>query len=478
MCGIAGALSFNPARFSVTEPRLIAMRDAMVHRGPDGKGVWVGEEGRIGFAHRRLSIIDLSSLADQPMRTADGALTIVFNGEIYNHADLRRELIELGHRDWRTDHSDTEVIMMAFRQWGIDCIHRFRGIFAFALWDARARSLWLVRDRLGVKPLYYAQEEDGIVFASEIKALLTDPHRTRAVDEQALFHYLSFLTTPAPQTLFAGIRKLRAGGLMRIDVDGSIVERQWWDVLDFCAPQAGKNDDSPAEQVLDELRAAVSLRKVAEVPVGVFLSGGVDSSANLALLSEGENDRPKAFSIAYADDQASVSDEMPFARMMAQQTGAEHFEHTLTENDLFDFLPHMIELQDEPIADPVCVPVYYVSKLARENGVVVAQIGEGADELFCGYPSWQKLLQLEQFNNWPVPKALKQAGFTALSAAGFGDRSPDGVAAARRPGSTAVLGWRRGIHRRRKTKIAVAAAAPQIRGRHIVGCDRAVASAI
>lgn len=175
MCGIAGALSFNPARFSVTEPRLIAMRDAMVHRGPDGKGVWVGEEGRIGFAHRRLSIIDLSSLADQPMRTADGALTIVFNGEIYNHADLRRELIELGHRDWRTDHSDTEVILMAFRQWGIDCIHRFRGIFAFALWDARARSLWLVRDRLGVKPLYYAQEEDGIVFASEIKALLTDP---------------------------------------------------------------------------------------------------------------------------------------------------------------------------------------------------------------------------------------------------------------------------------------------------------------
>ena len=423
MCGIAGALSFDPSRFTVTEPRLIAMRDAMVHRGPDGAGVWVNSDGRIGFAHRRLSIIDLSPAANQPMRTADGALTIVFNGEIYNHADLRRELISLGHRDWQTDHSDTEVILQAFRQWGIECIHRFRGIFAFALWDSRKRSLWLVRDRLGVKPLYYAYDENGIVFASEIKALLTDPHRARAVDEQALFHYLSFLTTPAPQTLFAGIRKLRAGGLMRIDFDGSTLERQWWDVLDFCAPLADENSESLAQRVQDELRAAVSLRKVADVPVGVFLSGGVDSSANLALFSEGESSHPKAFSIAYADDQASVSDEMPFARLMARQTGAEHFEHTLTENDLFDFLPHMIELQDEPIADPVCVPVYYVSKLAREKGVVVAQVGEGADELFCGYPSWQKLLKLEHLNNWPVPNALKQAGFAALSAAGLGERS-------------------------------------------------------
>lgn len=439
MCGIAGALSFNRAQFAVTESALIAMRDAMAHRGPDGAGVWLEGSGQVGLAHRRLSIIDLSSSADQPMSTSDGALTIVFNGEIYNHADLRRELVALGHRTWQTDHSDTEVILHAFRQWGIDCVHRFRGIFAFALWESQSRSLWLVRDRLGVKPLYYAYDENGITFASEIKALLTDRNRRRSVNEQALFHYLSFLTTPAPQTLFAGICKLSAGSLLRIGVEGEKVERQWWDVLDHCAPSVNEATSDLPERVLDELRMAVSLRKVADVPVGVFLSGGVDSSTNLALFSEGETQHPKAFSIAYADDQTSISDEMPFARLIAKQIGATHFEHTLTQNDLFDFLPHMIELQDEPIADPVCVPVYYVSKLARENGVVVAQVGEGADELFCGYPYWQRLISLERFNRWPLPRVFKRVGYSLLAALGLGDRGM--VELLRRGGVGQPLFW-------------------------------------
>ncbi|MQA67430.1 MAG: asparagine synthase (glutamine-hydrolyzing), partial [Alphaproteobacteria bacterium] len=379
MCGIAGVLSFDPVRFGVDRESLVAMRDAMVHRGPDGAGAWTDAEGRVGLAHRRLAVIDLSAAADQPMVSADGALALVFNGEIYNHAALRQELVGLGHREWRTDHSDTEVILHAYRRWGIGCIERFRGMFAFALWDAPERTLWLVRDRLGVKPLCYAHDERGIRFASEIKALLTDPAQPRAVDEDALFHFLSFLTTPAPQTLFAGIRKLPAGGLLRVQADGTMEERRWWDVLDHAAPMPDGGAD-PAPRLLSELRDAVAIRKLADVPVGVFLSGGVDSSTNLALFSEGEDSRVKAFSITYAGDQASVADEMPFARAMARRTGAEHWEHELTQRDLLDFLPRMIALQDEPIADPVCVPVYYVSKLAREHGVVVAQVGEGADE--------------------------------------------------------------------------------------------------
>ena len=423
MCGIAGALGFDRGGFAVTEPALIAMRDSMAHRGPDSAGLWMAEDRRVGFAHRRLSIIDLSELADQPMTTSDGALTVVFNGEIYNHAELRRELIARGHRDWRTDHSDTEVILHAFREWGIDCLHKFRGMFAFALWDGREQALWLARDRLGVKPLYYAADDNGIAFASEIKALLTDRARRREVDEEALFHFLSFLTTPAPRTLFAGIRKLPAGGLVRVDADGRMTERRWWDALDAAASLPEMDPATNAERVLAELRDAVRLRKVADVPVGVFLSGGVDSSTNLVLFCEDEAARVKAFSIAYADDQSSVADEMPFARLIAKQTGAEHLEFELSQQHLVDFLPRMIELQDEPIADPVCVPVYYVSKLARDNGVVVAQVGEGADELFCGYPYWKALIGLERANAWPVPRVLKRAGLALLNAAGHRERT-------------------------------------------------------
>jgi asparagine synthase (glutamine-hydrolysing) len=419
MCGIAGALNFDSAPRGVSEQLLCAMRDRMAHRGPDGAGSWIDARGQIGLAHRRLSVIDLAAAANQPMLSHDGGLAIVFNGEIYNHAALRRELQALGHQRWKTDHSDTEVILNAFREWGIECLHRLRGMFAFALWDAGERTLWLARDRVGIKPLYYARDANGIVFASEIKALLVEPTRRREVNEEALFHYLSFLTTPAPQTLFSGISKLPAGGLLRATADGTVFERQWWDALEASSRVA--DTDGIEGRLLDELRTAVGLHKVADVPVGVFLSGGVDSSTNLMLFSEGETAQVKAFSIAYDRDQSSVADEMPFARMIAAKAGAEHFEHTLTQDDLLGFLPRMIDLQDEPIADPVCVPVHFVSKLAREHGVVVAQVGEGADELFCGYPYWKALLALEDANALPVPRFVKHAGYCALACAGLGD---------------------------------------------------------
>jgi asparagine synthase (glutamine-hydrolysing) len=422
MCGIVGALRFAGGDFRVTEPYITRMRETVMHRGPDGGDTWIDEDGRIGLGFRRLAIIDLSDSAMQPMANEDGSIRLVFNGEIYNHAEIRRELEAIGGHTWRTDHSDTEMIVHAFEEWGIDCLHRFRGMFALALWDARTQELWLVRDRIGIKPLYFSVHDGRIVFGSEIKALLEDPDQPRAVDEEAFFHYLSFLTTPAPRTLFRGINKLPGGTWMRITVDGAIREQRWWDPLEQTEPLTGVSDAEIAERILAELRTSVQLRKVSDVPVGVFLSGGIDSSTNAALFSEGERDTVKTFSIGYEGEYDSYKNELHYARRMAAEVGAEHHERLLTVDDLLDFLPTMVRLQDEPIADPVCVPVYYVSKLARDNGVVVAQVGEGADELYWGYPAWKVYRNLQRYDDLPVPSALKRVGVAAATAIGKGER--------------------------------------------------------
>ncbi len=423
MCGVVGAFAFEYSTRKITRPYIIQMRDTMIHRGPDGGGVWISEDGRIGLGHRRLSIIDLSQAADQPMSNGDGSLTIVFNGEIYNHAEIRAELDRIGGFRWKTDHSDTEVILHAFTQWGIDCVEKFRGMFAIGLWDARRRELWLIRDRIGVKPLYYSLHHGRITFASEIKALLQDPEQVREVDEESFYHFLSFLTTPAPQTLFRGIRKLPGGTWLRIQADGHIEERRYWDVLQRTKPLIEASEEAIAEQIRSELRTAVQLRKVSDVPVGVFLSGGIDSSVNAALFSEGANTRVQTFSIGYDSDYRSYPSELPYARQMANFVGAEHHERLLTQQDLLNFLPEMVRLQDEPIADPVCVPVYYVSKLARDHDVIVCQVGEGSDELFCGYPMWRLKLQLQKYGD-AVPAMLKRAGLAALGVAGQGTTHP------------------------------------------------------
>lgn len=423
MCGIAGTFSFDP-KFRVTAEFVTAMRDAMPHRGPDGAETWVSADGRVGLGHRRLSIIDLSATASQPMCNEDGSLCVVFNGEIYNHAEIRRELETLGGHKWKTNHSDTEVILHAFEQWGIESLHRFRGMFAIALWDARRSELWLVRDRIGIKPLYYSRHSGRLNFASEIKALLTDPEQKRAVNEESLFHYLSFITTPAPNTLFEGIHKLPAGHWLRVRADGSTQQHRYWDVWDYAGPLGTDSEEEICERLLAELRTSVQLRKVSDVPVGVFLSGGVDSSSNAALFSEGETGTVKTFTIGYQGEYQTYKNELHYARQMAKLVKAEHHELLLTQNDLIDFLPRMIELQDEPISDPVCVPVYYVSKLARENGVTVCQVGEGSDELFWGYERWKTMLRLQQANDLLWPSALRQLGMTALNMAGKGESMP------------------------------------------------------
>src|SRR5712671_318997 len=327
MCGINGVLAFANGTFSVSERYVSQMRDTMAHRGPDGASSWVDAECRVGLGHRRLSIIDLSDCAAQPMSNEDGTLWITYNGEIYNHRELRAELSRSGRHRWKTNHSDTEVILHAFEEWGIDCLSRFRGMFAFGLWDANARELWLVRDRVGIKPLYYSLHHGRLTFASEIKALLEDPEQPRAVHEPALFHYLSFLTSPGPETLFEGIRKLAPATWIRVGADGQITDRRYWDVFDEVEALDGLGEDEIAERVVAELRTAVKLRKVSDVPVGVFLSGGLDSSTNAVLFSEGESAPVETFSIAYADTYRSYPSELEYARSMAARVGANHHEY-------------------------------------------------------------------------------------------------------------------------------------------------------
>jgi asparagine synthase (glutamine-hydrolysing) len=418
MCGIVGSLLLPGASFKLTENYITTMRDTMIHRGPDGAGTWIAKDGQIGLGHRRLSIIDLSDTASQPMATEDKRYWLTFNGEIYNHQAIREELQALGYTTWKTNHSDTEVLLYAFAAWGIACVHKLRGMFAFAVWDAEQRELWLVRDRIGVKPLYYSMHHQRLVFASEIKALLADPEQAREVNEEAFFHYLSFLTTPAPQTLFAGIHKLPPATYLNIQADtGDVVETRYWDAWDETVPLTDVSEDVITKGVLDELRTAVKIRQESDVPVGVFLSGGIDSSTNAALFSENSDTPVSTFSIGYEGTYDSYENELHYAKEMADHVSAKYHEKQLTVDDLLDFLPHMVRLQDEPIADPVCVPLYYVSKLARDNGVIVAQVGEGADELFWGYQSWKVKLNLQRYNNIPGLRWLKVLGMKVLEVA-------------------------------------------------------------
>ena len=420
MCGINGTLAIGDG-YRVDSDLVSRMRDTLAHRGPDGAATWVAADRRVGLGFRRLAIIDLSDAAMQPMANEDGRIRVVFNGEIYNHAGIRTELEQFGHR-FATDHSDTEVIVHGFEQWGIDVVHRLRGMFAIAIWDEREQALWLVRDRVGIKPLYWSRHHGRFSFASEIKALLQDPAQERAVDEEALYHYLSFLTTPSPMTLFRGISKLPGGTWLRIGADGSLREERYWDAWDETEDLDGVGEDEIARRLLEELRVSVFLRKLSDVPVGVFLSGGIDSSTNAALFSEGETQPIKTFAIGYEGEYSTYTNEFGYARRMADVVGADHHERRLSQDDLIDFLPQMVRLQDEPIADPVCVPVYYLSKLARDNDVTVAQVGEGSDELFWGYPAWKTFLRLQQLDDLPVPRSLKHAGVLAARAAGKADR--------------------------------------------------------
>jgi asparagine synthase (glutamine-hydrolysing) len=427
MCGIAGQFAYaSSAR--VDESILARMRDTMIHRGPDGAGSWISSDGRVGLAHRRLSIIDLSTAAAQPMANEDGAVIVTFNGEIYNYRGLRAELAAAGHR-YRTDHSDTEVLLHGYEQWGLGgLLERIEGDYAFALWDDRAGQLHLARDRIGVKPLYFALQDGMLLFGSEIKAIAAHPAVTPDVEPVAMYHYLSFITTPAPLTMFKGIYKLPAGWHMTVRRDGGVSARRYWDAVPGKGIERGALQGMSAEQregfyvqgIRDRLTAAVEKRMMSDVPFGVFLSGGVDSSTNVALMSRYTDQPLNTFSVGFKD--YTHLNELDYAERVAKQFRTRHREILIEERDMVGYLDQLIHHQDEPIADWVCIPLYFVSKLAHDSGITVVQVGEGSDEQFSGYGTYMSYLRLHRRAWEPferhVPDLLRPAIAGAARAVG------------------------------------------------------------
>jgi asparagine synthase (glutamine-hydrolysing) len=373
---------------------LTTMRDRLVHRGPDAAATWIADDRRAGLAFRRLIVVDPAPEAGQPMATADGSLHLVFNGEIYNHRALRAELDAEAPAPWRTDHSDTEVLLRAWERWGVGAIERLRGMFAFAVWDARRRELWLVRDRIGIKPLYLTRSGERVAFASEIKALLADPETPRAVDEDAYFYYLSTHHSPPAQTLFAGIAKVPAGHWLRIGADGATRLERYWEPWDHVRPLVGVADDEIADRLREAIDESVRIRSVADVPVGILLSGGIDSSTVAAFLARHQNTPVRSFSIGYRDVPADEA-ELEYARMAARTIGAEHAERRIDLDVVLGELDRCIFLRDEPAGHGTNVITMIVARLAHEHGVVVALTGEGGDEIFAGYPEWPRIARAQ-----------------------------------------------------------------------------------
>lgn len=434
MCGIVGVFAYGkPGR--VTAPLIERMRDTMAHRGPDGSDLWVSPSGHVGFGHRRLSFIDLSDLAGQPMSNEDGRIWLVFNGEIYNHAKFRGELEAAGHQ-FKTDHSDTEILVHGYEEWGLDgLLERVSGDFAIGIHDAREDALYLVRDRIGVKPLYFAVFDGELVFGSEIKALLAHPKAERDIDPQAMVHYLSFLTTPAPMTMFKGIYKVPPGCWLRIGPDGDIKMVRYYDAVPGKGidPSETRNlseaalEDFYTDGIRTRLHDAVERRMVSDVPIGVFLSGGIDSSANVALMSKFSDKPIDTFTVGFKD--FTGLNELDYANIAAKRFNTNHHEVLIDETDMIGYLDSLIHHQDEPLADWVCIPLYFVSKLARDNGVKGVQVGEGSDEQFCGYSSYMDYLRLyhryfQPFRSY-VPQPLRKvAAMAAVGASGLNPRFP------------------------------------------------------
>lgn len=442
MCGITGIFNYGGSGSLISNEILSAMTGEIAHRGPDDDGFFISPDRSVGFGFRRLSIIDLSPAGHQPMLSSRSAsslsspsrsaspltspsrsasslsdrnIALVFNGEIYNHLSIRRDLEAKGYQ-YRS-HSDTETLLYAYEEYGLDFIPKLYGMFAVALWDDEKRELLLVRDRLGVKPLYYTVQHGALFFASEIKALLKHPALSAIFNRQGFYDYLTSAVTPPDETLFSGIHKLEAGHFLRAGADGHIEKRQYWDAMN-------QTEDFPVEQFAVErfcvdhirrlLRDSIKLRMMSDVPFGVFLSGGIDSSVNVALMSELMTRPVETFSVGYKD--LERYNELGYARQVSALFKTNHHEILIDESDALGFLEKMVWHLDEPNADPVCVPLYFVSKLARDSGTVVVQVGEGSDELFSGYTHYLRELFYRRYYYGLVPGALQSLVYQASKA--------------------------------------------------------------
>ncbi|HZH32753.1 MAG TPA: asparagine synthase (glutamine-hydrolyzing) [Pyrinomonadaceae bacterium] len=392
MCGIVGIV--NRGGRAVDEAVLGQMCEAIRHRGPDEDGFY--RKAGIGLAMRRLAIIDLKS-GQQPMHNADRTAWIVFNGEIYNYKEVRARLVQLGH-EFHTD-CDTEVIIHAYDEYGAECPKHLRGMFAFAIWDERTGELLLARDRVGKKPLLYARTPEGLVFGSEFSALLRHPQVGREVNREAIHHYLTFMCVPAPLTAYSDIHKLEPGHTLRYTREGEIKTERYWQP-DF-SQKTRMSEEEAGERAVEILREAVRVRLMSEVPLGAFLSGGVDSSAVVALMSEVSPTPVKTFSIGFEEQDFS---ELHHARRVAEHVGAEHHEF-IVRPDAMEVLPTLVEHYGEPYADSSAIPTYYVSRETRRH-VTVALNGDGGDECFAGYERYAAMKLAAKYRG--VPHLLRE----------------------------------------------------------------------
>ena len=398
MCGIGGKISFSASpRSDVGD----AMNACMDHRGPDDEGVYAS--GPAVLAHRRLSILDLSDAGHQPMPNDDGTVHIVFNGEIYNYRELRERF---DHYPYRSE-TDTEVLLHLYKEEGIDCLSRLRGMFAIAIWDENGQELFLARDRLGQKPLFYRQEEETLWFGSTIKAILADESVEAKPDLDAIREYLVYQYTPTPTTGFDGIAQLEPGCYLRFSEDG-ITKRRYW-TLSF-ADQSTKSPSQLASEVRSNLREATRLRMRSDVPVGVFLSGGIDSSLVAGLMSELSEDPIETYSIGF-DEKAY--NELEFARIVADHFETNHHEYTVSP-DAMEVLPELVDHYEMPFADSSALPTYYVSQMAAQD-VTVALAGDAGDENFAGYQRYTREKILQQLSRIPDPAIRSiEAGMSLL----------------------------------------------------------------
>jgi asparagine synthase (glutamine-hydrolysing) len=380
MCGIAGYLTTKYRDDLAASLRRMA--NAIAHRGPDGEGFFEavarGDSSRIGLAHRRLAIIDLAT-GQQPMSNEDGTVQIVFNGEIYNFQELRDELIARGYT-FRT-RSDTETIVHAYEAWGTDCVSRFRGMFAFAIWDANRERLFIARDRYGKKPLFLCERDGLLLFGSEIKAILAFPGIAAGVDRAALWEYFSYRYVPAPATLFSGIRKLMPGSYL-VSERGRVTETRYFLPADRAAFSGGDPPPDPAQDFLECLEEAVRIRMISDVAFGAFLSGGIDSSAVVGLMSKHSNLPVKTFSVGFTE---SAYSELGYARTIADYFKTDHHELTVSQQDLMQHLPALVRSRDAPVSEPSDIPIYLLSVEAGRT-VKMVLTGEGSDEFLGGYP--------------------------------------------------------------------------------------------
>ena len=392
MCAIVGKLNFDPEN-GVERSEVEAMLATVVHRGPDGHGIYV--DRNIGLGHRRLSIIDVAGGA-QPIANEDETVRIVFNGEIYNYEALRSALLMRGHL-FRT-RTDTEVIVHLYEEFGVDCVKELRGMFAFAIWDSRQRRLFVARDRVGIKPLYYCRTNESFYFASELKAIIANSAVSREICAPAIRRFLSFFYVPGEDTLFQSVKKLLPGHYLVCE-NGVVSATRYWD-LEFSAGRWNGSFDSAAQELHQLLGTTVRDHLMADVALGVLLSGGVDSSAVLSFAVQHTNKKIKTFTVGFGG--GDVVDERPYARLTADQFGTEHHEISISPEDFWNFLPAYVWHMEEPVCEPPAVALYYVSKLAREH-VKVLLSGEGGDEAFAGYPNYANMLRLKRLESFLGP---------------------------------------------------------------------------